>query len=528
MQHLALYRKYRPKTFDEVIGQEHIVKTLVNQIQNNTISHAYLFCGPRGNGKTSCAKIFARAINCLNPKNGSPCNECENCKSSNDAGNLDIVEIDAASNNRVEEIRDIREKINFVPTNGKYKVYIIDEVHMLTDSAFNALLKTLEEPPSYAVFILCTTEVYKLPATILSRCTRFDFKLISVNDLKQHLKKVFDDSNISYDDESLELIAKAGQGSVRDTLSVAEMCQAFCNNNLTYNEVIKCLGMTSNDVLANITNLIVEKNAGGLLKLLDEMNRNGKNLNLIIKDLSEYMNNLLKVKLIPNANELLNYTQEDYGRLKELSQKVDTNFIIKCLERFSTKETSIKLSLNPTILIQTTLLSCIVEEDEIELLKAKVEELEKKSPFEDLDKNSAQKKTENLDVKQDLKPIANANVYIPEFEDKNQENYIEELNPKKIFGEICKYLKEQKNFMMYSACVGVKNVELVDNNLVIYVEMGEINAFNENIKSLQEFVNKKYKNLTIVTKIVTTNNGNSNIVEFVRKIFKDDITYIEE
>ena len=530
MQHLALYRKYRPKSFDDVIGQDHIVKTLVNQINNNTISHAYLFCGPRGNGKTSCAKIFARAINCLNPKNGSPCNECENCKNSSTAGNLDIIEIDAASNNRVEEIRDIREKINFVPTNGKYKVYIVDEVHMLTDSAFNALLKTLEEPPSYAVFILCTTEVYKLPATILSRCTRFDFKLISVNDLKEHLRKIFNDSKISYDEESLELIAKAGQGSVRDTLSVAEMCQAFCNNNLTYNQVIKCLGMTSNETLEQITSLIVDKNAGGLIKLLDDMYKSGKNLNLIIKDLSEYMNNLLKAKLVPNAQNILNYTQEDFNRLSDLASRVDTNFIIKCLEKFALKETSIKLSLNPNILIQTTLLSCIIEDDEIDKLKARVDELEKKSPFELENLKSNEKKTENVINELDrneFKQIENLN--IPNFEDKKQDDseINIKINAKRVFGELCKNLKDNKYFMLYSACAGVKNVEINQDVLEITADNESQITLNENIKTLQDIVNEKYKILKIVVKNAMDSDENFDILNLVKKIFSDKINYID-
>ena len=531
MQHLALYRKYRPKTFDEVIGQEHIVKTLVNQINTNSISHAYLFCGPRGNGKTSCAKIFARAINCLNHKNGSPCNECENCKNSNNSGNLDIVEIDAASNNRVEEIRDIREKINFVPTNGKYKVYIVDEVHMLTDSAFNALLKTLEEPPSYAVFILCTTEVYKLPATILSRCTRFDFKLISVNDLKQHLKKVFDDSKIEYDEESLFLIAKAGQGSVRDTLSVAEMCSAFCNNKLNANDVIKCLGLTSNEVLFKITNCLLDRNAGELLKLLDDLNKNGKNLSLIIKDLSQYLNDLLKVKLISDADKILNYCIEDFESLKQLSSKIDTEYIIKCLEKLASKETSIKNSLNPNILIQTTLLSLIVEDTEIESLKSRLDELEKKTKNDSLT-NFEEKKTKNDSINQTLQSQNNRleeiNIAeIPVFEQEVNKQHIE-VSAKQLFGEICTFLKQQKNFMLYTACGGVKNVEIVDNVFNIYVDNSEIALFKNNSKILQDFISEKQKNLVINIKSAITNEQDFDIIKLVKKIFGDNISYINE
>ncbi|MBP3582028.1 MAG: DNA polymerase III subunit gamma/tau, partial [Clostridia bacterium] len=215
--YLALYRKYRPRTFEEVIGQDHIVKTLVNQIKLDKISHAYLFTGSRGTGKTSTAKIFAKAINCADSKNGSPCGKCEVCKSL-DGANIDVLEIDAASNNGVDEIRDLREKVKYPPVVGKYKVYIIDEVHMLSTSAFNALLKTLEEPPAHTVFILATTEVHKLPATILSRCLRFDYKLVSLEDLSNLLKSILKAENVTFDEQAINIIARAGEGSVRDTL----------------------------------------------------------------------------------------------------------------------------------------------------------------------------------------------------------------------------------------------------------------------------------------------------------------------
>ena len=259
--YLALYRKYRPNTFDKVIGQQHIVKTLINQIKTDRISHAYLFTGSRGTGKTSTAKIFSRAINCLHPVNGSPCCECEVCKAL-EKTNVDVLEIDAASNNGVDEIRELRERVKYPPVVGKYKVYIIDEVHMLSSSAFNALLKTLEEPPSHTVFILATTEVHKLPATILSRCLRFDFKLVSLEDLSMLLEKILKEENISYDSESINVLARAGEGSVRDTLSIADRCVSFAGDKLTYQSVIDVLGISKRDVMINLTNLILEKNLG--------------------------------------------------------------------------------------------------------------------------------------------------------------------------------------------------------------------------------------------------------------------------
>ena len=240
MAHLSLYRQYRPDSFDKMVRQEHVVRILKNQIEKKTVGHAYLFTGPRGTGKTSVARIFARAVNCEKPENGSPCGTCKVCRALLD-GSLDISEIDAASNNGVNEMRDLRDKVQYPPVSGKYKVYIIDEVHMLTDSAFNALLKTLEEPPRHAMFILATTEPQKLPATILSRCMRLDFKLIPTEDLVKHLKSILKEMGTAYEDEAVEAIARAGAGSDRDMLSIAEMCLAYADK-LTYDGVTSVLG----------------------------------------------------------------------------------------------------------------------------------------------------------------------------------------------------------------------------------------------------------------------------------------------
>ena len=259
MEHLSLYRKYRPKTFEEVVGQEHITRALQNQIATGKVGHAYLFTGSRGIGKTSVARIFAKAVNCLNNENGSPCGKCEVCKRLEGANDINVIEIDAASNNRVDDVREIREKVKFLPVDAKYKVYIIDEVHMLTDSAFNALLKTLEEPPSHVIFILATTEAHKLPATILSRCIRFDFRLVSVQNLTRLLQDILDKEEISYDDEALKMIAVAGEGSVRDTLSIADCIIAFANGKITKESVMKVLGTTDYQLLIDYFDLLAQK-----------------------------------------------------------------------------------------------------------------------------------------------------------------------------------------------------------------------------------------------------------------------------
>ena len=230
--HKALYRVYRPKTFEDVVGQEHIVKTLKNQIKNNNIGHAYLFSGTRGTGKTSTAKIFARAVNCLNPINEEPCNECEICRDTLNDNIMDVVEIDAASNNSVDDIRELRESVKYTPSKAKYKVYIIDEVHMLSQGAFNALLKTLEEPPSYVIFILATTEPHKIPATILSRCQRFDFKRVSSKDIAARMAYICEKEDIEVEDKALNLIARNSQGALRDALSILDQCMSFGNDKI--------------------------------------------------------------------------------------------------------------------------------------------------------------------------------------------------------------------------------------------------------------------------------------------------------
>ncbi len=355
---IALYREFRPKTFDDVIGQNHITKTLVNQVKNNTITHAYLFTGPRGTGKTSCAKIFSKAINCLNPVNGSPCGECEVCKALNDV-NTDILEIDAASNNRVDEIRELRERVKYPPVIGKKKVYIIDEVHMLTESAFNALLKTLEEPPRYVVFILATTEVHKLPATILSRCTRFDFRLLSVDELTNQLKKVFDSRQIQYDEESLYLIAKQGEGSVRDTLSIADSVVAYSDGKITAKKTLEVLGLSSTDQISSIVRAIGESNVADVFSSIEKSLEYGKNISLLCKELTEFFKNLVLVSQNISDFKVLGIMPTDVDVYKELAQMFTLSQLKTAFEELSRIELDLKFSLNPKNLIESVCVSLI-------------------------------------------------------------------------------------------------------------------------------------------------------------------------
>lgn len=374
MSYLAMYRQFRPKTFDEVIGQKHVVQTLINQIESGKIGHAYLFCGSRGTGKTSTAKIFARAINCERPHHGSPCGECATCLALEQANNLDILEIDAASNNRVDEIRDLREKVKYPPVNGKYKVYIIDEVHMLTDSAFNALLKTLEEPPKYVVFILATTEVHKLPATILSRCMRFDFKLVSTDEIAKLIEKVLTQSGVTFEPSAVKLIARAAEGGVRDALSITDMCVSFAGGHITYDAVIDVLGATSREHLIRISREMLAGNVGTAMLALDEVLSQGKSPLVLSKDLIAYFRDLLMLITIGDkGKELLIADAEDMQAMLEQATPENYAKVVQAMEELSKIEQELRYSLQPRIVLECGVVRAI----ENTSLVARVEALEK-------------------------------------------------------------------------------------------------------------------------------------------------------
>ena len=360
---MALYRTYRPRTFDEVIGQEHITKTLKNMIMNGHIGHAYLFTGTRGTGKTSVAKIFARAVNCLSPVHGSPCGKCANCLKLQQDNDINIIEMDAASNNKVDDIREIREKVRFMPVDVKYKVYIIDEVHMLTDSAFNALLKTLEEPPKHVIFILATTEVHKLPQTILSRCVRFDFRLVSVSALIEHLRKIFDKENVECDEESLKLIATAGEGSVRDTLSIADSIASYCQGKITKEETLRILGTTDYNLNLEFFGYLKEREVGGILALIDRMEKDGKNLAVFSKDVSRHARNLLVIKTCENASEILNLPDDVFALFKQQADTFDEKDLIRYMQVFSAAENELRYTLSVRLLLETTCLTAMTGMD---------------------------------------------------------------------------------------------------------------------------------------------------------------------
>ena len=378
--HKALYRVYRPKTFGDVVGQEHIVKTLKNQIKNNNIGHAYLFSGTRGTGKTSTAKIFARAVNCLNPINEEPCNECEICIDTLNDNIMDIVEIDAASNNSVDDIRELRESVKYTPSKAKYKVYIIDEVHMLSQGAFNALLKTLEEPPSYVIFILATTEPHKIPATILSRCQRFDFKRVSSKDIASRMSYICKKENIEAEEKALSLIARNSQGALRDALSILDQCMSFGNEKIEYNDVIELLGTVNIDELFELSQSIIDENTKKSLEILNEFVIWGKDIRNLINDLIDHFRNLMVCKVSKDLDEIISLPEESIERLKEQSQYVNINDLIRILNILSETQDSMKSSSNTRILAEVTIMKIaqpMFDESKEALIK-RIENLEEK------------------------------------------------------------------------------------------------------------------------------------------------------
>ena len=354
--HKALYRVYRPKTFEDVVGQEHIVKTLKNQIKNNNIGHAYLFSGTRGTGKTSTAKIFARAVNCLNAINEEPCNECEICVDTLNDNIMDIVEIDAASNNSVDDIRELRESVKYTPSKAKYKVYIIDEVHMLSQGAFNALLKTLEEPPSYVIFILATTEPHKIPATILSRCQRFDFKRVSSKDIASRMAYICEKENIQAEEKALSLIARNSQGALRDALSILDQCMSFGNEKIEYNDVIELLGTVNIDELFELSQAIICEDTKKSLQILNEFIIWGKDIRNLINDLIDHFRNLMVCKVSRELDEIISLPEETIERLKEQAKTININDLIRILNILSETQDSMKSSSNTRILAEVTIM----------------------------------------------------------------------------------------------------------------------------------------------------------------------------
>ncbi len=381
MSYVALYRKFRPSTFEEVKGQDHIVKTLKNQMRTDRLGHAYLFCGTRGTGKTSVAKILAKAVNCEHPVDGSPCNECPTCRSIQAGTSMNVIEIDAASNNGVDNIREIREEVAYRPTEGRFKVYIIDEVHMLSTGAFNALLKTLEEPPAYVIFILATTEANKIPITILSRCQRYDFHRISLETIAARLRELLDIEGVQAEERALRYVAKAGDGSMRDALSLLDQCIAFhYGETLTYDNVMEVLGTTDYEVFSRLLRDILNQRVSSCIATLEELIYKGKELTQFTGDFTWYLRNLLLLKTEGESAQALDVSSENLRLLQEECEMVEAGTLMRFIRILSELSGQIRYSTQKRVLVEVALIKLCkpqMETDTASLLE-RIRALEKK------------------------------------------------------------------------------------------------------------------------------------------------------
>ena len=467
MAYKSLYRKYRPKTFDEVSGQNPIIKTLQNSIKENKISHAFLFSGTRGTGKTTVAKIFAKTINCFNLKEGKPCEKCEVCQTINTDEIQDIIEIDAASNNGVDEIRELKNKVNLVPTSCKYKVYIIDEVHMLSIGAFNALLKTLEEPPAHAIFILATTEPQKIPITILSRCQRYDFKKISIENLVKRLEEISKKENIEITKECLCEISKLGDGSMRDSIGILEQVFSFADNKITMEDIYEISGSLSSLQIANLIIDIKEQNIEKVLDLVEILNNSGKDFMRITEDLMLFSRNLLIYIKAPKYFEEKNNVSKE--EIKEISNKITEEFCLKLIEELNKLIFDMKKSSNLNIMFELFLFKVVSDNLEKEPQKTKAEVTTNENVF--------QKPQTNLILEKDK---TNEELNITTSEEKNKsEIKLDFSNLEKTEIDLCK--------------------KALLNNTIALAEKEEMKEVSDSWKKLQTFlIDKNYKDVATI------------------------------
>lgn len=467
MAYKALYREWRPQTFNDVVGQEHITTTLKNQIINERTAHAYLFCGTRGTGKTSTAKVMAKALNCLDLKDGEPCNQCEMCKKINEGLAIDITELDAASNNGVDNIRDIIDDVQYPPQEARFKVYIMDEVHMLSIGAVNAFLKTLEEPPKNVVFILATTDPQKLPITILSRCQRFDFKRISRKDITGRLRKIVTEQGIFCDDKSLDLVARVSDGAMRDSLSILDQAISIGDGKVDYDELVSMLGLVTNDNLFKIVDSIIKRDIESAMEIIEELVLTGKDMTLFIKDLIVHYRNLLMIKVTSNPEEVLDTAEENIEKLKVQGAKLKVEEIMRCIRIVQECDEEAKLSKQARVYLELAVIKmCKIEYDTSkEVMLARINKLEQviKSGNIKVNTNLEEVKSQVSNEVSNKKDLNNKQQNVSKSLN-NQEvvNENSTLTPeylRKVWKDILETFKSRGKYMVYIALAkGISNV----------------------------------------------------------------------
>ena len=485
MAYTALYREWRPRTFYDVVGQEHITTTLKNQILNNRIAHAYLFCGTRGTGKTSTAKVFAKALNCLNLKDGEPCNECEMCRKINEGLAIDVTELDAASNNGVDKIRDIIDDVKYPPQEAKYKVYIMDEVHMLSAGAVNAFLKTLEEPPNNVIFILATTDPQKLPITILSRCQRFDFKRINNGEITARLRKIVNDQNVLADERSLNLIARVSDGAMRDSLSILDQAISMGNGNVDYNTVVSMLGLVTNEHLFNLVNAIIQRSVEKSIEIIEDVIYSGKDIYLFIKDLIAHYRNLLMVKVTNNPEEVLDMSEENIALIKEQGARLRAEEIMRCIRILQEAENNAKLSKQARLYCELAVIKmCKIEYDTSnEVMLTRLNKLEESLRNGSIKVATASKEVAQISNSKQVNTMPNKKVVKEQYSNEgnvgeNQDSKITINDVKKSWKDIIERFKARREMIISSLIMIGKPVDC--SNGVITVEFDSQNEFAKN------------------------------------------------
>ena len=532
MGYTALYRKFRPLTFSEMVGQEHITRTLKNQIISGRVGHAYLFNGGRGTGKTSSAKILARAINCLNPKDGEPCNECEICKGALNGSLTDIVEMDAASNNSVEDIRSIREEVNFLPTKAKYRVYIIDEVHMLSTGAFNALLKTLEEPPEHVKFILATTEPQKLPATILSRCQRFDFKRIKNEDIIKRLEIVCKESNIEATKEALNIIAVLSEGAMRDALSILERCIQDGENKIDEDKIKDLVGIPKMEFVNKITKAIIDYDVDKALEGTTEVLDQGKDITNLVWEIIKYIKDILVYKV---SGKLELYNQEEINQINEIAQVVEKEKLIDLVYKLSELENDIKWSTQKSIMFQAGIIK-LCNKNESSNIEERVEKIEKylksgkvavgvqntgtsagvnqfiptNSQINHKTATSSKQSTSTANntnlASNSVKTVDNTKTIAKNFSNKSEEYWPQIVNE----------LKQSGKIVLYTNLMNTKAVEL--NDMTVGIE------FQNGMTPFGKTVLEKQENIREISNLVSMACGKPMQIKYITKSSKPQVT----
>ena len=518
MGYTALYRKFRPLNFSEMVGQEHITRTLKNQIMANRVGHAYLFNGGRGTGKTSAAKILARAINCLNPKDGEPCNECEICKGAISGSLTDIVEMDAASNNSVEDIRSIREEVNFLPTKAKYRVYIIDEVHMLSTGAFNALLKTLEEPPEHVKFILATTEPQKLPATILSRCQRFDFKKISNEDIIKRLEIVCKESNIEITKEAMQIIATLSEGAMRDALSILERCIQDGENQINEDKIKDLVGIPKMVYVHDIVDAIIQYDVDKALVTVNKVLEDGKDISNLLWEIIKYVKDILLYKA---TNHVELYNEEEKQKLKEISEKVEKERLINLVYAFSELENEMKFSTQKNIIFQAGIIKLcskltVNHQAGDSELEQRVEKIENYLRSRTGNMNSYRQQPVGMEVKMAYNIPTSTTQAVPKNEKKTNSgpkkmetsaysNKVEEYWP-----QIVRDLKQNGKIVLYTNLMNTRAREI--NDMIVGIE------FPNGLTSFGKTVLEKQENIKEITNLVSMASGKPMNIKYITNV----------